>query len=145
MVRAVARCFFGFVVACVVCAAVQVSFVLPPTSLAGVGDGRLTAVAIWMLLATLHSAVFAAPFALVGLIFAERWSWRNPGIYAAFGVAIGLLGLVAQLVKLGISAPLIVLGFMTLVLLIGGGLGGLAYWLVAGRFAGRPAAVTTVG
>ena len=145
MACTVVRCVLGFVLACVAAAAVQVSFVLPPSGLIGANHDGLTAAGIWLLLASLHSMVFAAPFALAGLIWAERRRIRHWSYSVSVGIGIALRGLLAQLVFLGTGQPRTVLVYMLLASLAGGGLGGLVYWLAAGRRAGRTAAPVTVG
>lgn len=145
MGRTLARCIVGYIVACIACAAVQVGFVLPPSELLIADSGRLTAAAIWTVLAALHSAVFAAPFALVGLVLAERKGIRRVGYYAGVGTGIAALGLAAQLVYLGLDQPLMVLAHMLAAFLSAGALGGLIYWLVAGRFAGAAGRAKTIG
>lgn len=131
----IVRGLVGFILACLICAVVQVLFVLPPSDYA-VNPDYLTAIGVWVPLAFVHSLVFAAPFALAGVVWGERRSIRHWGYYASIGAGIAVLGFVAQLVQLGIGQPVMVVAYVLAAFLAGGSSGGLVYWLIAGRKAG---------
>jgi hypothetical protein len=135
MIATVLRCLASYIIACMAASVVAVSFVLPPHELAGQGLDRLAAAGIWLLLATLHTAIFAAPFAAVALAVAEWRCLTSPIYYAAAGFGIAMLGLLAQIS--GAGFPLIVTLYVLAALSASGVVGGAVYWMLAGRRAGR--------
>lgn len=137
MIATVLRCLAGYVIACMAASVVAVSFVLPPHELAGQGLDRLTAAGIWLLLATLHTAIFAAPFAAVALAVAEWRCLTSPIYYAAAGFGIAMLGFLAQISGAGLPQPLMVTLYVLAALSVSGVIGGFVYWMLAGRGAGR--------
>lgn len=132
----IVRCLVGFLLASLTCAVVHVLFVLPPTDYA-VNPDYLASIGVWVPLAFLHSAVFAAPFALVGLIWAERRRIRHWGYYVGIGAGIASIGFAAQLVQLGTGQPTMLLAYSLAAFLAGGISGGLMYWVIVCRKAGR--------
>ena len=132
----ITRCLVGFLLASLTCAVVHVLFVLPPSDYVGNPD-YLAAIGVWVPLAFLHSAVFAAPFALVGLMWAERRRIRHWSYFIGIGAVIAAIGFAAQLAQLGTGQPSMVLGYSLAAFLAGGVSGGLMYWAIAGRKTGR--------
>ncbi len=137
MLAALLRCLAGYLAACLTAGVVQVFFVLPPHELVFAGADLLSAAGIWLLLATIHSAIFGAPFSIIALAIAEWRQLKSPIYYAGAGFGIAMLGFLTQITGYGFAQPLTV----TLYLLAGfscaGVAAGVAYWLVAGRLAGR--------
>jgi hypothetical protein len=96
----------------------------------------------------LYVAIFALPLSILGIIYAKRANARSIFFYASGGVLVGWLSYGLYVLLLIISAGT-TKGFMrdggqvtfwlTLNLLFGGPglIGGLVYWLVAGRNTGR--------
>ena len=136
MLLRIARCLAGYLVACLVAGIVAIAFVIPPSDLVTGSSERLSTVGIWMLLTAVHAAVFAAPFALVGLIHAERRSIQHAGYYIAFGWAVAAVALLIQLLPPGPGQPFKVTAYVMAALLSAAVAGSFVYWLVAGRHAG---------
>ncbi len=137
MVAAVLRCLSGYIAACVAAAIIEVSFVLPPHELAGAQADRLTAAGIWLLLASLHTAIFAAPFAAIMIAVAEWRGLRSFIYYAGVGFGIAALGFLAQLSGIGVAQPVKVILYVLAAFSIAGIVGGAVYWLLSGRKAGQ--------
>lgn len=136
MIGAVLRCLAGYILASLAAGFVQVAFVLPPYELVGASADRLTAAGIWLLLATLHSGIFGAPFALIALMVAEWRCFRGPIYYAATGFGMAMLGFLAQISGHGFAQPMMVLLYVLTAFTLAGVSAGLVYWLVSGRKAG---------
>ena len=94
------RVLFGFVLACLAAGLTLVLFVYTPLELAGLAanvDGsRLAEAGLLALAAATHTAVFSAPFALVGAVFGEWRRVRSPAYYALVGILIAALGFFVQ-------------------------------------------------
>jgi hypothetical protein len=137
MLAALLRCFAGYLVACLTAGLVQVFFVLPPHELVFAGADLLSAAGIWLLLATIHSAIFGAPFSIIALAVAEWRRLKSPIYYAAAGFGIAMLGFLTQITGHGFTQPLPVTLYLLAAFTCTGVAAGTAYWLVAGRLAGR--------
>jgi hypothetical protein len=138
---ALLRILLGFVVACLVAGAVTAAFVITPSDVAALPDDlrpeRLNNAGVLSLLAATHTALFAFPFAIPLVAFAEWRSVRSWLYYVIAGILIALGGFAAEyLVEAGIK-PSIVNDYAARAFLTVGFAGGLAYWLIAGRLAGR--------
>jgi hypothetical protein len=88
--------------------------------------GYLIGVAVWLVLEV--GALAAIP-AFIVIVLAELFRWRSVFFYLAVGGALGLLA--SQLNGMLWDTP-----NDQLLLVAAGFVGGLAYWLVAGRLAG---------
>jgi hypothetical protein len=143
MIGSVLRVLFGFVLACLVAGLAKVLFVIPPTELVSLPEDKLMdeleTVGILALAAATQSAVFASPFALVGVLIGEWQRLRGWLYYALVGMLIAGVGLLAQSISETTGQPTIVNAYALGAFLAAGLLGGIAYWLVAGRRAGRDA------
>ena len=138
---ALVRILVGFIVACLVAGAVTAAFVITPSDVAALPDDlrpeRLNNAGVLSLLAATHSAIFSFPFALLVIGFAEWRAIRSWLYYVIAGIVIALGGFGAEyLVEAG-TQPSIVNDYAARAFLCVGFAGGLAYWLVAGRVAGR--------
>ena len=92
------------------------------------------------LVAATHSAVFAAPFALIGAGFGE---WQRIGgwlYYALVAIAIAGVGFLAQFWTEAGGEPTIVNSYAVTAFIVTGFVAGIVYWLFAGRFAAGPTA-----
>jgi hypothetical protein len=140
MLGTIFRVLFGFAVACLVAGAVTVVFIVTPADLATLGpDARseqLGYAGLLSLLAATHSAIFAFPFALIAIALAEWLRVRSWVYYVVVGIliAVGGFGAVSYFEVEG--QPTIINNYALWAFLTVGVLGGLAYWLVAGRGAG---------
>lgn len=140
MIGGLFRFLFGFAVACLVAGAATVAFVITPLDIATLPaelrPERLSSAGTLSLLAATHSAIFAFPFALVAGIIAERRCIRSWVYYAIVGILIAFAGFGAEYLNEVGGQPSIVNTYAARAFLAVGFLGGIAYWLVAGRRAG---------
>jgi hypothetical protein len=139
MIGGLFRVLFGFIVACLVAGAATVAFVITPADIAtlpaALRPDRLSSAGTLSLLAATHSAIFAAPFALIALVIAERRCIRSWVYYAAVGILIAFAGFGAEYLN-EVGQPSIVNSYAMRAYLAVGFLGGIAYWLAAGRRTG---------
>jgi hypothetical protein len=100
------------------------------------GDLANDKLALAMPVAT-QIALFAAPFALLAIGFGEAKRWRDWAYYATAGMAIALLGYIAQYQSEAPSQSWSVAGsnYPLIAFLTSGFVGGLVYWLMSGRMA----------
>jgi hypothetical protein len=140
MIGGLLRVVFGFVVACLVAGAATVAFVITPADIvtlpAELRPDRLGSAGTLSLLAATHSAIFAAPFALLAIIVAEWRCIRSWVYYAIVGILIALGGFGAEYLSEVGGQPSIVNTYAMRAYLAVGFLGGVAYWFAAGRRAG---------
>jgi len=131
------RVLFGFALACLAAGLTVVLFVYSPLELASdLSSDRAAEAGLLALAAATHSAVFAAPFALIGAAIGE---WQRIGswaYYALVGVAISGIGFLAQYWTESGSEGSIVNNYAVMAFLVTGFAAGMVYWLVSGRFAG---------
>jgi len=143
MLGHILRVVFGFVLACLAAGLTLVLFVYTPLELTGltanVAASRLGEAGILALAAATHVGVFSAPFALAGAAFAEWRSLRGPAYYALLGVAIAAAGFFAQYHSEAAGDLSILNTYALSAFALTGFIGGIIYWLGAGRHAGgRP-------
>jgi hypothetical protein len=140
MVSALLRILFGFIVACLIAGVATVAFVVTPADIAGLsGDAlweRLGYAGVLSLQAATHSSLFAIPFALIAIAVAEWQAVRSWLYYVIVGLAIAVGGFVAEYLAEVSGEPTIVNDYAIRAYLTVGFVGGLAYWLFAGRLAG---------
>jgi hypothetical protein len=136
----VIRVLFGFAVACLVAGAVTVAFIVTPADLAALAPearaDRLSHAGLLALFAATQSAIFSFAFALILIAIAEWYAVRSWIYYALCGVAIAVGGFAALHSQEAAGYPTILNDYALRAYLTVGLLGGLAYWLVAGRGAG---------
>lgn len=136
------RVLFGFAMACLAAGLTIVLFVTTPIELASlppeIASDAMTGAGLLALAAATHSAVFAAPFALVGVVFAE---WRRISswtYYTLLAIVIALIGFGAQYWTEAAGQASIVNNYAVTAFLATGFVAGLVYWLFSGRYAGWP-------
>lgn len=138
------RIFFGFLLACLVAGIVTVLFVDTPVELSQLAGiplvEKFTELTVLALRVATHSAIFAAPFALIALLVAEWAHLRNWLYYAVVGMVIAALGFSLQYSSEIEGQPTIINNYAIMAYLTTGFLAGFAYWLFAGRRAGGPQA-----
>ena len=138
MVLGMLRVLLGFALACLAAGLTLVLFVYTPLELAREHAGdRVSEAGLLALAVATHTAMFAAPFALIGAGFAE---WQRIGgwlYYVLIGIAIAAVGFAAQswTESGGEAQGSIRNGYAVAAFLITGGVAGLVYWLCAGRLA----------
>lgn len=137
------RVLFGFIVACLVAGVVTVAFVVTPADIAALPaeaqPERLGNAGVLSLRVATHSAIFALPFALIFIGIAELSRVRSWIYYVLIGIAIALGGFAAEYLNEVPGQPSIFNNYALGAFIAVGILSGLAYWLVAGRRAGRQA------
>lgn len=139
----IARVVFGFVLASLAAGLVTVMFVTTPIDVLAEPIERLPKTAgetIELgLLAATHLGIFASVFVLIIAILSESFSVRSLTFYLFAGVAISMLGFVAQYESEVVGQPTTILNnYAVKAFLTIGFFGGFFYWLAAGQFAGRP-------
>jgi drug/metabolite transporter (DMT)-like permease len=134
MIKGMLRVIVGFVVACLAAGLTIVLFVYTPLELATEFAGeRVSEATLLALAAATHSAVFAAPFALIGAGFGE---WRRIGswlYYTLVGIAIAAVGFLAQFWTEAEGEASIVNSYAMTAFIVTGFVAGLVYWLFSGR------------
>jgi hypothetical protein len=140
MILSILRVLVGFVLTCLAAGATQVAFAVGPQAIFPTGEDRR--ILEWILLTATHSAVFAAPFALIAASIGEWQGVRSVFYYAAAGIAIALAGFAAQYQSELPGQASIINTYAFATYATTGLVAGLAYWLTSGRYAGdgpRPA------
>jgi hypothetical protein len=138
MVTGALRVLLGFTLACLVAGLTMVLFVYTPLEFAKEPSGeRVSQAGLLALAVATQAGVFAAPFAVIGVGFAE---WQRIGgwlYYALVGVGIAVVGFAAQswTESGGEGGGSILNGYAVTAFLVTGVAAGLIYWLCAGRWA----------
>ena len=136
MIGTLLRLLFGFIVACLVGGAVKVAFALTPLQIVTDDPERLAQMGLLTLFAATHIAVFSAPFALVVAALGEWRGIRSWAYYALAGLGIAIAGFAVQYSSEAPGQSTIVNNYALTAFLTAGLLGGIGYWLFAGRGAG---------
>jgi hypothetical protein len=140
MIGRLIRMLFAFVLACLAGALAKILFIFTPGELLGlptdVFNDRLATISGWTIFAGLHSAIWAAPFALGAAALAEARSIRGPIYFLFVAVLIALLGFVAQYASEASGQATIVNNYAMLAFIVAGLVAGFVYWLLAGRLSG---------
>ena len=141
MFSRIIKVLISFLLACLAVGLTKVLFATTPSVLASLppdeAADKLAKVVESGIFAGVQSAMFAAPFALVTAAIGEWRRLRDWVYYAASGVAIALIGFLAQYSGEAQGAPTIVNNYALGAFLTAGFVGGLVYWLFAGRLAGQ--------
>jgi hypothetical protein len=136
----VVRILLGFIVACLIAGAVTVAFIVTPADIASLPAeqraAELATAGLLSLKAATHSAIFSFVFALIVIAVAEWYAIRSWIYYALCGTAIAVAGFTALHSQEVEGYPTILNDYALRAYLTVGLLGGLTYWLVAGRRAG---------
>jgi MFS family permease len=136
MIRRCFRVIIGFVLACLAAGLAVVLFVYTPLELAGdLASERLVEVGLLALAAATHSAVFAAPFALIGAVIGEWLKIGSWMYYVLVAIAIAAVGFTAQFWTEAAGEATIVNNYAVTAFIVTGFVAGLVYWLFAGRYA----------
>lgn len=134
---AVLRFLAGFVLACLAAGLVQVLFAVTPRELVVAGDERWGEAMQWALLSATQIAVFAAPFALIAWLISEWQGIRSFAFHAIVAMAVAVAGFGLIHATESPTEASIVNSYAMAAYLTSGFVGGLVYWLFAGRFATR--------
>lgn len=134
------RVLIGFLAACFGAGLTMVLFVLTPAEITGlppdVASDRMAKATELAAAVGVHTALFAAPFALVVAAVGEALRNRNWTFYALAGLIIAGLGFLAQHSTEAAGQPTIVNNYALTAYITAGFVGGLLYWLLSGRLAG---------
>jgi hypothetical protein len=140
MLGRILRVLFGFVLACLAAGLTLVLFVYTPAELASLNAStavpRLSEAGLLALAAATHAGVFAAPVALLGAVIGEWRRHRGLGYYALLGIGIAGLGFFLQYRSEAAGDLSILNTYALSAFALTGLIGGLVYWLGAGRHAG---------
>jgi hypothetical protein len=139
MVTRIFRVLTGFLLACFAAGLAKVLFAFSPTELSTLPpEIARDRIALALPVAT-HTAIFAAPFALVAIALAEARRWRDWTYYVMAGVGIALIGFFAQYSSETQTQGWSIVNdnYPLVAFLVTGAVGGLAYWLFSGRLAGH--------
>jgi hypothetical protein len=139
MLGRIFRILSGFLLACLAAGLTKVLFAYTPAELSNMApEIAADRFALALPIAT-HTAIFAAPFALVAILLGEWQRWRDWAYYAAAGMAIALIGFFAQYNSetQGLGWSIMNSNYPLITFLTTGFAGGLVYWLLSGRLAGH--------
>jgi MFS family permease len=146
-VRRMFRVLIGFLIACIAAALTTLLFVITPGELIGwlsLDDGgeRFQRFGLLWLAASTQSVIFSALFALAAVILAEWLGKRDWIFYANTGIIIAVLGFLAQWMSepTGQNWSVVNSSYPLVAFLATGFVGGVVYWMWAGRHAGGMAA-----
>ncbi len=125
----------GYLLACIAFSLVLVAFVFTPAELATSGGERFSMAGFQLLASSIQVVIFAAPLALFAAAMAE-WRGIDEWIYYVLvALLIAGVGFLAQYVSELQGAPTIVNNYAFTAFMTGGFVGGMIYWLAAGRSA----------
>lgn len=146
--RTVLRVLIGFVVACFAGALTTLLFVYTPGEVLGwltslpaeERSERFSVFGLLWLAAATQSALFSLLFAVISAVIGEWRRIRSLTYYAGAGVVIAVLGFAAQWMAepTGQNWSVVNSNYPLIAFLTTGFVAGIAYWIVAGRHAGRP-------
>ncbi len=143
MLERIFRVLTGFVMACLAAGFTKALFAITPAELynlpADVQGDRLTRLFESGLFASIWSAVFTFPFALVAAAIAEWRRIRSWTYYAMIALAVSLIGFMTQHSSEVAGQPSILNNYGLTAFITSGFMAGLVYWLFGGRLAGGPA------
>jgi len=135
------RAVLGFLAACLAGGIVLVGFVITPVDLAQLSGAarieRLASAGVLALAVATHAAIFAAPFALIGITIGEWYRYREWTYSALIGIAIGLAGFFAQYAGEASGTATILNVYAFTAHIAAGLVAGVIYWWLAGRFGPR--------
>ena len=140
------RILLAFAVGCLAASLTMILFVLTPAEIlslpASVRADRLGNAIELAALAAIHIGLFTAPLAFVVVTLGELMIRRAWSYYALSGILMAGIGVFAQRTAGQIGQPTIANNYALTAFLASGFVGGLVYWIIAGRFAGRNVAIT---
>jgi hypothetical protein len=136
MFSALFRVLFGFVLACLAAGVTIVMFAVGTDDVASGDPDRLSKILELVALTATHSAVFAAPFALLTAVISEWQSFRSVFFHALAGLGIATSGFTVQFFSETPGSATVANQYPILAYAVTGIMAGLVYWLFAGRRAG---------
>ncbi len=136
MFMALLRILLGMLVACLVAGAVQVIFALTPSELAAAGPNPWQIAFVQIVQTAAAVALIGVPFVFLSGVFCEVMAVRAFVYHAIVGILIALAGFAVLWTGQAPDEPTLANSYAIATFITTGFLAGIAYWLVAGRFAG---------
>ena len=136
MFSTIFRVLFGFILACIVAGFTTVLFALGPGDISSGDPDRISKMMELVALTATHSAVFAAPFALLSAAISEWQEVRSFLYHVLTGLGIATAGFTAQYFSEAPGSPSVANQYPLLAYAVTGLIAGIIYWLFAGRRAG---------
>lgn len=138
MFSTIFRVLSGFVLACFAAGLTTVLFAAGTSDISSGDPERMTKILELIALTATHSAVFAAPFALLSAALSE-WQRLRSSFYHAFaGLGIATAGFTAQYFSETPGMESVASQYPLMAYAVTGLVAGLVYWIFAGRRAGGP-------
>lgn len=135
MFRSIIAILAGYVAASVAAGLTQVLFVIEPSSVLASRESAL-ATGLLVAMAATQAGTFALPFAIIAIGLTETFGWRGWLTYGIAGLFIGLCGY--WTVVAGEEPGVMLRHTIALrAFALSGAIGGLVYWLAAGRRGSR--------
>lgn len=142
MLERIFRVLVGFVVACLAAGLTKVLFAIPPAEIyalpSDVASDRISTVIDSALYAAIWSGLFTFPFVILAATIGEWRRIRAWSYYALVALIVALVGFMTQYATETVGQATIVNNYAFTAFLTAGFMGGLFYWLLAGRSAGGP-------
>ena len=135
MFSTILRVLFGFILACFAAGLTTVLFALGPAELSGGDPDRLAKIMELVALTATHSAVFAAPFALLAAALSEWQGVRSFLFHTFVGLGIATAGFAAQYFSEIPGSASVASQYPLMAYAVTGIVAGIIYWLFAGRSA----------
>ncbi len=132
------RVLFGFALACVAAGLTTVLFAVGTSDVSSGDPDRITRMLELVALTATHSAVFAAPFALLSAAVSEWQGVRSWFYHAVAGLGIATAGFAAQYFSEIPGTASVATQYPLMAYAATGLVAGLVYWIFAGRRAGEP-------
>lgn len=135
------RVLLGFILACLAAALTKVLFAYPPSELAGLNSDEVVDKLLLTFPIATHMALFSSVMALAAIAFSELRGIREWIYYALGGIVMSMLGFFAQVSSetQGQTWSISANNYPLLAFITSGFIGGVVYWLYAGRHAGHSA------
>ena len=137
MFHTIIRVLFGFLMACLAAGLTKVLFAIGPQDLLSGNPDSIAAILILTAQFATVFAIFAAVFALLATVISEWQGLRGFFFHAIVGLAIAAAGFAAQYFGEAPNGPTILNNYGAGAFAATGLVGGIVYWLFAGRRAGR--------
>ena len=143
----VLRAICGFFLACFAAGLTLTLFAFPPAAMKIAVEDSSDAIVdlcLFALAVAQFCAVFAAPFALLGVMFAERHGIRSWTSNVLAGIVIAGFGVLTRYASEAADGPSIVNAYALSAFLAAGIVLGTTYWVLAGRFATKSTVARSV-
>ena len=136
MLISIGRIAFGFTLACLAAAAVKVAFAVGVQDVLTADANRLKGLGRLIAQFATVFGVFSCLFVLLATAIAEWQGIRSVFFYVFVGMVIAATAFAAQYLGEAPSADTVLNNYGIAAFLVTGFTGGLAYWLISGRYAG---------